>query len=298
MASELVKRLITKEGSHRISFYREEYAENPRYMTDEPLHCEDWSRDCSIMTKDERSKSSCARNLLEYMLRNYGDYKKIVGALVDNGKKMDRERIDFGSALVYDRSRKGYVLYETASHYYSFKRENGWYENAFFDGKRDDLDLCYILEEVCDEAINYFAEHCMTDGVKIASYSFGYYGEVSFSDNFDTDSEGLCWLEKDEFLKYPGCSEEQWNGKTLREIEWLCNEIEAWSNNDVYGFVVEECIKSKIHKEYTNVDKEAEDYEETEWNNTYSCWGFYGGFDKMADFMIEDAGFSKDDFAA
>ena len=45
MANELVKRFIKKDGSRRISFYREDYAENPRYMTDEPLHCEDWSRE-------------------------------------------------------------------------------------------------------------------------------------------------------------------------------------------------------------------------------------------------------------
>jgi hypothetical protein len=52
MANELVKRMVKKDGSQRISFYREEYAENPRYNTDEPLHCEDWSRDYTIMSKD------------------------------------------------------------------------------------------------------------------------------------------------------------------------------------------------------------------------------------------------------
>ena len=54
MANEYVKRLTTADGGTRITVYRDEYAENPRYMTDEPLHCEDWHRNCSIMLKKER----------------------------------------------------------------------------------------------------------------------------------------------------------------------------------------------------------------------------------------------------
>jgi hypothetical protein len=53
MANDLVKRYVKKDGSQRISFYHEDYAENPRDMTDEPLHCEDWDRNCSIMNKQD-----------------------------------------------------------------------------------------------------------------------------------------------------------------------------------------------------------------------------------------------------
>lgn len=51
MESDLVKQMVTKDGTQRISFYRDTYADNPRYLTDEPLHCEDWNGDYSIMTK-------------------------------------------------------------------------------------------------------------------------------------------------------------------------------------------------------------------------------------------------------
>jgi hypothetical protein len=102
-------------------------------------------------------------------------------------------------------------------------------------------------------------------------------------------------LEKDEFLKYSGSSEEYWNGKSFKDIEWLTEEIEAWADNDVYGYIVEDCIKSKIHKEYTNVDKEDEDYEEEEWEESDSCWGFYGDIDKTIPFMLENAGLNKED---
>ena len=55
MERDLVKRFIKKDGSQRISFYRDEYAENPRDMTDEPLHCEDWSRDYNYMEQEFNS---------------------------------------------------------------------------------------------------------------------------------------------------------------------------------------------------------------------------------------------------
>jgi len=297
MANDFVKRFIKKDGSQRISFYQEEYAENPRDMTDEPLHCEDWSRDYSIMNKQEReSKSSSARSLLEYMIRNYGDYKKIIDALVDNGKNVGNKKVSCGTALVYDKSRKAWVLLGDVNCYFGSEREDGWYEYNVLDGKKYDLDICAITGDATDDAIDYLATNCMTDKVKIMSYDFGYYGGITFSHKFSTDSEGICWLEKDEFLKYSGNDEEYWNGKSLDEIEWLLDELKAWGDNEVYGFVVEDCIKSKIHKEYTNVDKEQEDYEEEEWEESDSCWGFYGELDKSLVWMFDESGLERSDF--
>jgi len=301
MERDLVKRFIKKDGSQRISFYRDEYAENPRYMTDEPLHCEAWLRNFSIMTKQEReNKSEDARKLLEYLILT-GDNcnrEKFINALIDNGKKIGKENVEFGSALVYDRSRRGYILYETSSHYWSTRAENGWYENEFYDGKKDDIDLCTIIGDVQDETIDWCAQNCLTDKVKMMSYSFGYYGEISFSNEVSTDSEGICWLEKDEFLKYSGCKEEYWNGKTLDEIEWLLDELEAWSNNEVYGYVVEEGVMVKITKEYLDDDHEIHVHENTEWKETDTCWGFYGDIEKIEGYIFDGAGLNKEDFVA
>ena len=297
MERDLVKRFIKKDGSQRISFYQDVYADNPRYNTDEPLHCEDWSRDYSIMNKQEReSKSSNARNLLEYMINNYGDYKKIIDTLVDNGNNIGSKKVSCGTALVYDRSRKAWVLLGDVNCYFGSEREDGWYEYNVLDGKKYDLDICAITEDATDDAIEYLATNCMTDKIKIMSYGFGYNGDISFYHEFSTDSEGICWLEKDEFLKYSGCKEEDWKEKSLDEIEFLLDELKAWGDNEVYGFVVEDCIKSKVHKEYTNVDKEDEDYEEEEWEESDSCWGFYGEFDKSLDWMFESAGLNKENF--
>lgn len=299
MSNELVKRMVKKDGSQRISFYREEYAENPRDTTDEPLNCEDWSRDYSIMNKHEReNKSEDARKLLEYLILT-GDNcnrEKFINALIDNGKKIGKEHVEFGSALVYDRSRRGYILYETSSHYWSTKAENGWYENEFYDGKKDDIDLCTVIGDVQDKTIDWCAQNCLTDKVKIMSYGFGYYGDISFYHEFSTDSEGICWLEKDEFLKYSGCKEEYWNGKTLDEIEFLLDELKAWGDNDVYGFVVEDAVRIQGIKTYYNGEREDEPYIDTQWEETDSCWGFYGELDKMIPYMFEQTNLKQEDF--
>ena len=297
MANELVKRFIKKDGSQRISFYYEDYAENPRDMTDEPLHCEDWSRDYSIMNKQEReSKSSNARNLLEYMINNYGDYKKIIDTLVDNGNNIGSKKVSCGTALVYDRSRKTWVLLGDVNCYFGSEREDGWYEYNVLDGKKYDLDIYAITEDATDDAIDYLATNCMTDQIKMMSYGFGYNGDISFYHEFSTDSEGICWLEKDEFLKYSGHKEEYWNGKSLDEIEWLLDELKAWGDNDVYGFIVEDCIKSVIHKEYTNSDRDDECYEHEDWEESDSCWGYYGDIDEVKVSMFDQAGLDINEF--
>lgn len=285
MANDLVKRFIKKDGSQRISFYQDTCADNPRYNTDEPLHCEDWSRDYSIMVKNDPSYSD-ARSLINQMLVWYGKREAIIAALckgIENNK------------LEYNRSERRWELKEHIKFYGD--KEYEWYDAEWFDGRKDEIDFALLIEKCLDSTINELCnEKYWTDGVKMASYSFGYNGEISFSDEISCDSEGIAWLEKDEFLKYSGCKEDYWKSKTLKEIEFLCDELEAWGNNEVYGFVVEDAIKIKVHKGYTNVEREDEDYEETEWEEEQSCWGFYGELDKSLDWMFEESGLNKEEF--
>lgn len=300
MANDLVKRMVKKDGSERISFYRMDYADNPRDMTDEPLHCEDWSRDYhSIMSRKEKEcKSSSARELLEYLLLNHGDWKKIIDVLVRNGKHMTDGKSVSNDALVYNKSEHRWDLMSNMLHYnYETKKnEMGWCLNSHYYETKYNIDLDGLLADVCDETIDYLVEEFLTDKVKIASYYFGYYGGVTFADDFDCKSEGIAWLEKDTFLKYSGCSEDYWNGNTLREIEgWLFNEIEAWSEGEVYGFQVEKAVKKIVNVRYPNGEYDDSETEETEWEEKDSCWCFYGEFDKALDWMIEQAGFEKEE---
>ncbi len=299
MERDLVKRMVKKDGSQRISFYRDEYAVNPRYMTDEPLHCEDWSRDYSIMNKHEReSKSSSARNLLEYMISNYGDYKKIIDFLVENGKHMTDGCCKSNDALVYNKSEHRWDLMSDMLHYNSETRKNemGWCLNNHYYEKKYYIDLCGLLDDVCDSTIEYLAQNFLGDKVKMMSYSVGYYGSISFSHEISTDSEGICWLEKDEFLNYRENNEEYWNSKPLDEIEFLLDELKAWCNNDVYEFVVEDAVRIQGIKTYYNGEREDEPYIDTQWEESDSCWGFYGELDKVENDMFEDAGLNKEEF--
>ena len=299
MANDLVKRYVKKDGSQRISFYREEYAENPRYNTDEPLHCEDWSRDYSIMDKHEReTNSENAAKLIRYLLARYGDNKKIIKLLKDNYKDSEHDRYENG--LSYDRSRKEWIVWSwqpTWKDYQGNVHEAHWAEEWAFCTNIYDVDIYNIADVLSDEQIDTICKlNLFTDKVKIMSYGFGYYGEISFDSEFSTTSEGIAWLEKDEFLEYSGHKEEYWKEKSLDEIEWLLDELKAWGDNDVYGFVVEDCIKSKVHKEYTNVDKEDDDYEEEEWEESDSCWGYYGDIDEVKVSMFDQAGLDINEF--
>lgn len=299
MRQEYAKRFLTKDGKKRLTIYQQEYPEDPRDMTDEPLHCEDWSANCSIMNRHEReTKSENAAKLIRYLLASYGDNKKIVKLLKDNYKDSEHDRYENG--LSYDRSRKEWIVWSwqpTWKDYQGNVYEAHWEEEWSFCTNIYDVDTYNIADVLSDEQIGTLCdEKYWTDKVKIASYGFGYYGEISFYNSFSTDSEGICWLEKDEFLKYSGNDEKYWKSKTLREIEWLCGEIEAWSNNEVYGFVVKEAKTYHIIKKPYDADEETIEYDETEWNETDSCWGFYGELDdEHIGYILEHAGFKKDE---
>lgn len=285
MANDLVKRFIKKDGSKRISFYLDECADSPRDMTDEPLHCCDWERNHSITTKVDPSYSD-ARSLIEQMLVWYGRREVIIDALC---KGIENNRLE------YNRSARRWELKEHIKFY--SEKEYKWYDAEWFDGRKDEIDLGLLVEKCLDSTIDELCDpKYWTDGIKMMSYSFGYNGGISFDREISTDSEGICWLEKDEFLKYSGCKEEYWNGKSLDEIEWLLDELKAWGDNDVYGFVVEDAVRIQGIKTYYNGEREDEPYIDTQWEEHDSCWGFYGEFDDNLDWMFEHAGLNKEEF--
>lgn len=268
MANELVKRMVKKDGSQRISFYREDYAENPRDMTDEPLHCEDWSREYSIMSRDEREyeKRSCS-DRLRILIGLYGHRDAIFGILKANANSDEHDKYE--NSLVYNKSRREWILQSWQPSWKGYDGnvyEAHWAEEVSFCCKLNEIELYDLTDYLSDEQIdNICSEDMFTDKVKIMSYGFDYYGKMSFYRNFSTDSEGIAWLEKDEFLKYSGNGEDYWKNNDCYDIEkGLVDELIAYSEGEVYGYEIEECIKSKIHKEYTNVNKESEDYEQEE----------------------------------
>lgn len=297
MKDNLIKRMMTKDGNERVSFFFDEYADSPRDLTDEPLNCEDWDRSYSIMGQKEReNKSSSARALIEYLINTYGDHKKIIDFLVENGKHMTDGNSLRNNALLYDKSNRCWVLKEYAKWY--GEKEYEWKTATDFNCSRKLL-VDYVpdfLEILSDETINDIAHNFLTEKVKVMSYGFGYYGGLSFYCDFSTDSEGIAWIDKKEFMERNSLSEKEWAAKGCYDhVKWLIDELEAWSSGDCYCFVVEKAIKSKVHKTYINVEREDETFEEVEWELEDSCGGFYGDYDKQQEWMLETAGIKVED---
>lgn len=286
MGEDFEKRFISKDGKTRITIYKEECPDSPRYMTDEPFHCEDWSRGYTIMTSDERDdRSSDKRSALCWIISVYGDRKKIVDLLVKNNVT------NVNSRLVYDRSERGWFMQSNFGH--GWNVVDGWY------CKRKELtDYIYeLMDAVSNDALYYIINNYLTDKIKIAGYEFGHYGEISFTDLVSEDSDGIAWLDKDELLKYSGGSDkEHWHGKTLREIEWLVDALERYGDGDVYGFKYEQAVKVITSKHYPNGEHEDSEEETTEWEEKDSCWGFYEELDNMLENALYSVGGSVDDY--
>lgn len=293
MEQNIAKQLVTKDGAIRISIIQDMYPDNPRFNTDEPLHCEDWCRGYTIMGKQEKErKSESARKLLEYLLCHYVDYRRIIDSLVQAGKA---EKCPLNDKLVYNRSAKAWELHSLDEHfdYSTYKSVFGWYVNDSTEARKYYIDLYWLLDLVTDETIDRLSELFLNDGVKIMEYSFGYYGEISFSNGASCQSEGIAWLEKEEFLKYTGLDEEKWKQSTCKDLDWVWEELEAYGDGEVYGFRVEKRDDVKVHEEHSN--GEVKDYDRTDWNETDSCWGFYGEVEKVLPWILDNAGYKMEE---
>ena len=158
---EHVIQKTTRDGKFRVTVNVEEYAENPLDCYDFPLHVSDWDRNCSLRGK-RCNECESARQLLEYLLKHYGDYDKIIERLVSNGKSESHNEYD--TALIYNRAdRRWNLKYWTIANH-----EGYWSTLCDYDCKKEDLDLCDMLYEATDECISDLAWNCMTDNVKIA----------------------------------------------------------------------------------------------------------------------------------
>lgn len=267
---ELVKRVTNKEGNRRISIYTDDHAYNPMDLTDEPLHCADWVRGYTLTKGKRRGRQyQSARELIVNLLNQYGRRERIINYLIENGKHLtDGSYIH--NALIYDKHNRQWVLKDFGKHYnYCTKEiEDDWFGYYTFDCRKDDINLFDLLDNLRSDTLDCLcAEKYWNNGIRIASYNFDYMGAISFSNYFDTSSEGIAWLDKDEFLEYSGCGLDYWRKKkTLGEIEFLLEEIRDWSLGNAYVYI-------------------AETLEDGEWIEETSCCGFYGDID----FVLKEA---------
>lgn len=276
---------VSEDKKYRLTVWYEEGAEHPLCMCDFPLHMDDWCREhCANPTMPNRDKSkeehwSSRQECMRYLVDSYGDEKKIVERLIANGKKPTHERYE--ECLMYDRQRKEWLLMSWQPAYRSYTGERveaHWSEEESFCCKREELDLYSLTYNMSDEMLADLIGHCMTDECKVMSYSFHYYGGMSFYSDVYADSEGLAWLVKSEAVgNGRWLTEEQWRSQDCYGLtDVIREEIDAWSDGQVFWWEVEKNVRWKVHRECLSEERDDEDYEEEEWERIDSCGGYYG----------------------
>lgn len=276
-------RKVSEDKKYRLTVWYEECAEHPLVWCDFPLHMDDWSRDCCANpTRPNRDKSKeehweSRAECMRYLLNSFGDGKKIVDRLVESGKATEHGRYDEG--LVYDRQRKEWLLMSWCPAYRSYTGERieaHWDEYESFCCKREELDVYSLTYNMSDEMLADLLGHCLTDEVKVMSYGFGYYGDISFYGNVCADSEGIAWLVKSEATKC-WLTEERWKQEDCYGLtSGIREEIKAWAEGQVFWWEVEKNVRWKVHRECLSEEREPEDYVEEEWEQVDSCGGYYG----------------------
>ena len=291
MANDVVKTFFTKDRKFKVEIIREEYAENPRTMTDLPIHFEDYSRDYTLMERDERGyRSASLMDRVSSLLATYEDSTKVVEVLLENGKHLTDGNKVCNNALEYNKQTKEWEILEYTKSY--SEKKYSWKVASSLNCLKTELPeyIYEIIESLSEDTINYIFGLDIIS-VKVATYNFGYYGGLSFSDGVDFGGDGLCWIDKKEYLKYTGINEDQWRAEKVSE-NGLIKELIAWADDEVFGFVTEKRVDYDITKKCTSEEKETETYSETEWEETDSCWGFYDELDeKQTEWILGEAGY-------
>lgn len=295
MANDVVKTLQTKDGNFRVKIIREEYAESPRTLTDEPVYFEDYSREYTLMDGVERdNKYNSMETRVHNLLAEYADRNKIVDFLIENGRHLTDGKSKVNNALVYNRSGKAWEILEYTK-FYSEKNATWKTANSFNCTKAELTDYIYeIAEALTESCLEYIFTPEFVPDLRIATYEFGYYGGLSVWDGLNFSGDGLCWIIKDEFVKYTGYTEEQWQTDKLSE-NWLIKELKAYADNDVFGFVVEKKVQYDVTEKCISEDRETENYTKTDWEVTDSCWGFYGLSDDIMPDILDYTGYKMDE---
>lgn len=223
----------------------------------------------------DRKKSGNPMDCLRSLVTNYADCKKVRAWLKDK-----EERRKHGEPYVeYDRSKRVWRLMQQSYSYhgnYQGKPDWDYDEDNYFTPKEWKNEDSYVLEALSDDALCTIANEMMTDGVKLASYDFNYYsGEPSFDDKVEERMIGLMWIEKSDYLKDNGGNDERWHLPMTELMAGMIDSLQRWARGDVYGFVLEKAVKWHTHRTCLSEEREPEDYDETEWENVDSCWGYY-----------------------
>lgn len=276
---------MSADKKYRLTVHYDECVIHPLRTCDFPLHMDDWDRGYSARPyahsrkRDNDDHYGSREECMRYLLRYYGDEKKIIDLLVANGKKQQHERYE--CALIYDRSGKEWAVskWQPAwKGYDGMVHEAHWEEEYHLALKREYIRLDDVIDNLEEDFMAECINRYLTDGVKVMSYSFGYHGDIDFFSEVDAKSDGIAWIEKSEAVgEGKWLSEDQWATQdcyalTKGEREEIC----AWARGDCFCFEVEKNVRWKVHRECLSEERPTEDYETDEWEQVDTCSGFYG----------------------
>lgn len=270
---DLIKRFESTDGMTRIDIVYDTFADNPMVMTDEPLHIMDWCREYSLMTTGERKN---AESLCKSLLYKYGDANKVIAILSCETNTRPTHDIN-EQCLVYDAKKDETTLRCWCKCYGMEKC--AWVTDESFKGKPQDIDFDSLVGLLTDETIrDLFDGNVLDDNIRWLVYSFDGCGHVTFRVGNPFDSDGVIYLDKKEFLDYSGCEESYWDEHGMRYIERsLIEEFEAWTRGEVYAYIVEVRHDYEVTRKCVNRNDVPETKtKETEWEQTDSCFCFYG----------------------
>jgi len=273
---------VSKDGKLRLTVYYEECTEHPLNTCDFPLHLDDWRRHQTINPtlhyKNGREHYDAMEDCMRHLLSLYGDKRKIQERLVRNGRKASPCECE--SALIWNVGRKEWLMchyLHKRTDYRGKTHEAEWVEDYAWGMKREEIDLCYLLEDVSADTLADMINDCMTDECKVMSYTLSDNG-VCFSREVGAWEHGLGWLVKSEAVgEGKWLTEEQWQGKDCYDLsEGERQEITAYCEGDVFWFRLEKAVTWKTHRECLSEEREPEDFVATEWEEIESVGGFYG----------------------
>lgn len=278
-----------EQKRYRLNIYRDsDYCDGPL----------DWGWHLNFADRDrnyslDKQKNGNPMDELRSLVYRYADAQKVRRWL----KKTD-ERMKKGEPYVqYDRSRKVWLLMQQSYSYHGdYQGRPHWEydEDNYFTPQEWRDEDSYIMEALSDDTLCTIANEMMTDGVKVASYDFNYYtGEPSFDDEVEERMTGLMWIEKSDYLKDHGGKDDDWHLPMTELMKGIIDALQRWARGDVYGFVLEKAVNWHTHRVCLSEEREDEDYDETEWEEMDSCWGYYEEPEDVANLVKEEHGLPK-----
>lgn len=264
----------TKEiGNHRISIY---------YDTDAGCPCTDWDMAASFLWEyNDRyhHRLSDACNWSEV----FGKHGNSNHSLDDALKELVSEYVKWKDLLNYFKKDKidGYRMrYDRSGNMWYLEWYNGSRYEEILSAAPSDLygydyttefiesmerrEIIQILNDLCKDI---FVKEWSTRGYCQGDYV-----------------EGVAFCTKERYVEMVNTDTTDWKNKIDALIDGEVESLGMWMWGDVKGFVLEKKVSytKKFHNE------EREDEEDFDWEEIYSCWGYYMETDELIKEVISE----------